>query len=108
MLLIFVPFLTDPFQTPDNENPAQPSARAESAISSRSLEMTRLGEKAADIIGLYLKQPVHAAVFCEKSAIQALDRLDTILLIWSVLSNIGNFLVSTVISMQSPDPNQLC
>src|SRR6202011_1264215 len=35
-------------------------------------------EKAADIIGLYLKPPVHAAVFCvdEKSAIQGLDRLD--------------------------------
>jgi hypothetical protein len=32
-------------------------------------------EKAADIIGLYLKPPLHAAVFCvdEKSAIQALD-----------------------------------
>jgi hypothetical protein len=38
-------------------------------------------EKAADIIGLYLKPPVNAAVFCvdEKSAIQALDRLDPIL-----------------------------
>jgi transposase len=38
-------------------------------------------EKAADIIGLYLKLPVHAAVFCvdEKSAIQALDRLDPVL-----------------------------
>jgi len=38
-------------------------------------------EKAADIIGLYLKPPLHAAVFCvdEKSAIQALDRLDPIL-----------------------------
>jgi transposase len=38
-------------------------------------------EKAADIIGLYLKPPVHAAVFCvdEKSALQALDRLDPIL-----------------------------
>src|SRR5258708_35672378 len=35
-------------------------------------------EKAADIIGLYLQPPVHGAVFCvdEKSAIQALDRLD--------------------------------
>jgi len=35
-------------------------------------------EKAADIIGLYLKPPVHGAVFClaEKSAIQGLDRLD--------------------------------
>src|SRR5882724_6224332 len=38
-------------------------------------------EKAADIIGLYLKPPIHAAVFCvdEKSAIQALDRLDPVL-----------------------------
>jgi transposase len=38
-------------------------------------------EKAADIIGLYLKPPVHAAVFCvdEKSAIQALDRSDPVL-----------------------------
>ena len=38
-------------------------------------------EKAADIIGLYLKPPQHAAVFCvdEKSAIQALDRLDPVL-----------------------------
>jgi transposase len=38
-------------------------------------------EKAADIIGLYLKPPQHAAVFCvdEKTAIQALDRLDPVL-----------------------------
>lgn len=38
-------------------------------------------EKAADIIGLYLKPPLHGAVFCvdEKSAIQALDRLDPVL-----------------------------
>ena len=37
--------------------------------------------KAADIIGLSLKPPAHAAVFCvdEKSAIQALDRLDPVL-----------------------------
>jgi len=37
--------------------------------------------KAADIIGLYLDPPQHAAVFCvdEKSAIQALDRLDPVL-----------------------------
>lgn len=37
--------------------------------------------KAADIIGLYLKPPAHAAVFCvdEKTAIQALDRLDPVL-----------------------------
>jgi hypothetical protein len=38
-------------------------------------------EKAADVIGLYLKPPLNAAVFCvdEKSAIQALDRLDPLL-----------------------------
>jgi transposase len=37
--------------------------------------------KAADIIGLYLHPPAHAVVFCvdEKSAIQALDRLDPVL-----------------------------
>jgi transposase len=37
--------------------------------------------KAAEVIGLYLKPPVNAAVFCvdEKSAIQALDRLDPVL-----------------------------
>ena len=37
--------------------------------------------KAADIIGLYLRPPQHAAVFCvdEKTAIQALDRLDPVL-----------------------------
>ena len=36
---------------------------------------------AADIIGLYVKPPQHAAVFCvdEKTAIQALDRLDPVL-----------------------------
>ncbi|MGH2374783.1 MAG: IS630 family transposase, partial [Gemmatimonadales bacterium] len=37
--------------------------------------------KAADILGLYLRPPAHAAVFCvdEKTAIQALDRLDPVL-----------------------------
>ncbi len=37
--------------------------------------------KAADIIGLYLNPPRHAAVFCvdEKTAIQALDRRDPVL-----------------------------
>jgi transposase len=41
----------------------------------------RFEEKAADIIGLYMKPPQHAAVFCvdEKTAIQALDRLDPVL-----------------------------
>ena len=40
-----------------------------------------LEKKAAAIIGLYLNPPTHAAVFCvdEKSAIQALDRLDPVL-----------------------------
>jgi transposase len=40
-----------------------------------------LETKAADIIGLYLNPPQHAAVFCvdEKTAIQALDRLDPVL-----------------------------
>lgn len=37
--------------------------------------------KAADVIGLYLNPPTHAVVFCvdEKTAIQALDRLDPVL-----------------------------
>src|SRR5277367_2579401 len=37
--------------------------------------------KTADILGLYLHPPQHAAVFCvdEKTAIQALDRLDPVL-----------------------------
>jgi transposase len=38
-------------------------------------------KKAADVIGLYLKPPTNAVVFCvdEKTAIQALDRLDRVL-----------------------------
>ena len=38
-------------------------------------------EKAADVIGLYMNPPQHAAVFSvdEKTAIQALDRLDPVL-----------------------------
>src|SRR5712692_10698819 len=38
-------------------------------------------QKAADIIGLYLSPPQHAAIFCvdEKTAIQALDRNDPVL-----------------------------
>ena len=37
--------------------------------------------KAADVIGLYMNPPQHAAVFCvdEKTAVQALDRLDPVL-----------------------------
>ena len=35
-------------------------------------------KKAAEIIGLYLNPPAHAAIFCvdEKTAIQTLDRKD--------------------------------
>jgi transposase len=52
--------------------------RLERYIASDDPEFER---KAADIIGLYLHPPQHAAVFCvdEKSAIQALDRLDPVL-----------------------------
>src|SRR5450755_3041481 len=41
----------------------------------------RFEVKDADIIGLYMNPPQHAAVFCvdEKTAIQALDRLDPVL-----------------------------
>ncbi len=41
----------------------------------------RFEEKAADIIGLYIDPPKNAAIFCldEKTAIQALDRLDPVL-----------------------------
>src|ERR1700728_3615982 len=41
----------------------------------------RFEEKAAEIIGLYMNPPQHAVVFCvdEKTAIQALDRLDPLL-----------------------------
>jgi hypothetical protein len=47
------------------------------------LQRSSLELKTADIIGLYVKPPHHAAIFCvdEKTAIQALDRLDPVLLI---------------------------
>lgn len=52
--------------------------RLERYMASNDPEFER---KAADIIGLYLNPPQHAAVFCvdEKTAIQALDRLDPVL-----------------------------
>lgn len=52
--------------------------RLERYIASNDPDFER---KAADVIGLYLKPPQHAAVFCvdEKTAIQALDRRDPIL-----------------------------
>jgi hypothetical protein len=52
--------------------------RLESYMASNDPEFE---SKAADIIGLYLNPPQHAAVFCvgEERAIQALDRLDPVL-----------------------------
>jgi transposase len=52
--------------------------RIESYVSSKDPDFET---KAADIIGLYMNPPQHAAVFCvdEKTAIQALDRLDPVL-----------------------------
>lgn len=52
--------------------------RLEGYICSNDPEFER---KAADIIGLYMNPPAHAAVFCvdEKTAIQALDRKDPVL-----------------------------
>lgn len=52
--------------------------RLERYMASNDPEFER---KAADIIGLYLNPPQHAAVFCvdEKTAIQALDRTDPVL-----------------------------
>src|SRR5271157_5279273 len=59
-------------------------------------------EKAADIIGLYLKPPVHAAVFCvdEKSAIQGLDRLDP-LFPFSPSRADGSFSLHSVLNSQT-------
>src|SRR5262245_63301804 len=47
---------------------------------SRASDDPDFERKAADIIGLYLKPPQHAAVFCvaEKTAMQALARLDPV------------------------------
>jgi len=52
--------------------------RLDRYMSSNDPEFER---KAADIIGLYINPPAHAAVFCvdEKTAIQALDRKDRVL-----------------------------
>ena len=52
--------------------------RVESYMTSNDPDFEK---KAADIIALYLHPPQHAAVFCvdEKTAIQALDRLDPVL-----------------------------
>src|SRR5271154_4962117 len=52
-------------------------------------------KKAADIIGLYLNPPAHAAVFCvdEKTAIQALDRKDPVLSLFPRQSRTTRFWV---------------
>ena len=60
------------------------AARASSRIASSatcSRTIREFEEKAADVIGLYLNPPQHAVVFAadEKTAIQALDRLDPVL-----------------------------
>ena len=60
------------------------AARRAAAASIRALHAvgrSRLRAKAADVIGLYVNPPDHAAVFAvdEKTAIQALDRLDPVL-----------------------------
>ena len=60
------------------------AARRPAAASLRALHAvgrSRLRTKAADVIGLYVNPPDHAAVFAvdEKTAIQALDRLDPVL-----------------------------
>ena len=49
----------------------------------------RFEQKAADILGLYMNPPQHAAVFCvdEKTAIQALDRLDPVLVCVAKMSS---------------------
>jgi transposase len=54
---------------------------AASAGAVLALNRSDFEEKAAEIMGLYLDPPQHAAVFCvdEKTAIQALDRRDPIL-----------------------------
>src|SRR6188472_332405 len=60
---------------------AQACAQTATTGSYMSSDDPDFEKKAADIIGLYLNPPAHAAVFCvdEKTAIQALDRLDPVL-----------------------------
>jgi transposase len=59
-------------------------------------------KKAADIIALYLHPPQHAAVFCvdEKTAIQALDRLDPVLR--CLLGGVSGTALSTTDTVRSP------
>jgi hypothetical protein len=62
---------------------AQPRLKPHRLDSHMASNDPHFEEKAADIIGLYVNPPQHAAVFCvdEKTAIQALDRHDPVLLL---------------------------
>jgi len=70
-----LPFMT--VQRIWRKHNVQPHRRERHMISNDPL----FEAKAADVIGLYLNPPAHAAVFCvdEKTAIQALDRKDRML-----------------------------
>ena len=63
-------------RAPGARRPAAPSTRRYMRLIDPDFET-----KAADVIGFYLDPPQHAVVFCidEKTAIQALDRLDPVL-----------------------------
>jgi hypothetical protein len=60
----------------------RPNRSDSNAIDTRASNDPDVEAQAADIIALYLDPRQHAAVFCvdEKTAIQALDRLDPVLL----------------------------
>jgi hypothetical protein len=59
----------------------QARAQTPPAGALHGLQRSALRGQAADVIGLYLNPPAHAAVFCvdEKTAIQSLDRLEPVL-----------------------------
>ena len=61
--------------------------------------------KAADILGLYLNPPQHAVVFAadEKTAIQALDRLDPVLPLSPTLARAHQSWTQTLKGMGATD-----
>src|SRR5215813_11120102 len=63
-----------------NRHAGRGASKLTPALEARILDWT-LKRKPADVIGLYVNPPAHAAVFCvdEKTAIQALDRKDPVL-----------------------------
>ncbi len=65
----------------DGNQDLEAGRQAPSARALHGLQRLGFESKAADIIGLYINPPKHAAIFCldEKSHIQALDRLDPVL-----------------------------